>query len=78
MRRQVEESAPAMTNLQDGGVECKAADEMVKLGITDKMHSAICKEMNTLMAVMNIYVDKNKKEVANSTDPASTTVKHPG
>jgi len=51
---------------------------MVKLGITDKMHSAICKEMNTLMAVMNIYVDKNKKEVANSTDPASTTVKHPG
>ena len=89
-RRQVEESAPAMTNLQDEGVECKAADEvsksksgiddnkMVKSGITDKMHSAICKEMNTLVAVMDIYVDKNKREVANSTDPASTTVKHPG
>eukprot|EP00979_Chaetoceros_neogracilis_P010704 scaffold2561_cov232-Chaetoceros_neogracile.AAC.3 len=29
-RRQVEQSAPAMTNSQDGGIECKAADEVSK------------------------------------------------
>ena len=53
-------------------------NKMVKLGITDKMHSAICKEMKSLVFVMDIYVSKNGNDVAASTDPVSTAVKHPG
>ena len=59
-------------------------NKMVKAGITDKMHSAICKEMTSLVAIMDVYMSHQRKleqqqqhkEQANLS--MSMAVRHPG
>lgn len=97
-RRQNETpDSTTMAQADEDGVECKAADDhisskpksgiddnkMVKAGITDKMHSAICKEMTSLVAIMDVYMkhqknlkEQQRKEQANLA--MSMAVKHPG
>lgn len=97
-RRQNETpDSTTMAQTDDDGVECKAADDhssskpksgiddnkMVKAGITDKMHSAICNEMTSLVAIMDVYMarqkkleDQQRKEQADLS--MSMAVRHPG